>query len=150
MDFRPDYRQIPALRAQCGYPPVLALTATALPAVRQDIVTLFDVDTVIQAPLDRPNLALALSHPSNSLAQQQHVHQWLDRLNPQDRVIIYADKRRDTERWAQHLQTTRGASVGVYHAGLPTAQRQAAHQAFLDRTHRILVATTAFGMGVDI
>ncbi len=149
-DFRPDYRQIPGILAPLHYPPVLALTATALPAVRDDIQQILGIETVIQAPLDRPNLTLALDAAPSALAQQQHVHQILDQLNPTDRVLIYADSRADTERWAMHLQQTRGVAAAAYHAKLPTTARQTAQTAFTEGTTPILVATTAFGMGVDI
>lgn len=149
-DFRPDYRQIPPVLAQLAYPPVLALTATALPAVREDIQRTLGIETVIQAPLDRPNLTLALHSAPSALAQQQQIHQILDRLGPTDRVLIYADSRKDTERWAEHLRLTRGMPVAPYHAGLPGDVRQRTQEAFTAGTTPVLVATTAFGMGVDI
>ncbi len=149
-DFRPDYRQIPGILAPLHYPPVLALTATAIPAVRDDIQQILGIDIVIQAPLDRPNLTMALDAAPSALAQQQHIHRILDQLEPTDRVLIYADSRADTERWATHLQQTRGVSAAAYHAKLPPATRQAAQMAFTEGTTPILVATTAFGMGVDI
>lgn len=149
-DFRPDYRQIPGILERLSYPPILALTATALPAVRDDICQSLGIDQVHQAPMDRPNLSLSLAAAPSGAAQQQHVHQILDRVSPQDRVLIYTDSRKDTERWAEHLRLTRGAAVGAYHARLPGQVRHEAQKAFTDGTSPILVATTAFGMGVDI
>lgn len=149
-DFRPDYRQIPGLLGQLSYPPVLALTATALPSVRDDIVQALGIHTVVQAPLDRPNLGLSIHTAPGSAAQTQHLHQILDTLAPTDRVLCYADSRRDTERWAQHLRQTRGVQAVAYHAGLDPAVRQAAQTTFTEGSTPILIATTAFGMGVDI
>lgn len=148
-DFRPDYRRLPALRRALGDPPVLALTATAPPAIAADIRQLFACTLTLQAPSDRPNLAYGVLPVEHALAQQQALHQWLDRL-PSGLVLCYTTSRKETETWAAHLQRTRGESVSAYHAGLPAETRRAAQAAFTSHATRILVATTAFGMGINL
>jgi len=146
-DFRPDYRLVPVFRRRVGMPPILALTATAPLAVRTEIARELGTDTEIVAPLDRPNLRYGVPAVATEREQAATLAGWLE-AGREGSVIVYAPTRKATEAWAARLG---GASRGVlaYHAGMETTVRQASQDAFMSGQARAIVATTAFGMGVD-
>lgn len=145
-DFRPDYRRLGSLRHLCQGVPLVALSATAAPQVRAEIIRLLQ----LRRPLvqvhsaRRSNLAYAMAQrPSEplplvleALAQARGAR------------LIYARTRRAVESWAQRLQQA-GLEAIAYHAGLEPAARQAALEHFQQQPQPVLVATVAFGMGVD-
>ena len=144
-DFRPDYRQLRSLLDAHAEVPRLALTATADQHTRADILTQLGipVDGLILAGFDRPNIRYAIS-PRDGLAKQ--LGDFIAE-NPGP-GIIYAHSRAETERLAEALQST-GRPTRAYHAGLEPAQRQDNARAFLSSEDMVMVATIAFGMGID-
>jgi ATP-dependent DNA helicase RecQ len=146
-DFRPDYLTIGAALERLGSPPLLAVTATASPAVRADVGRALGRSlAVLQTPLFRPNLRYEVQHEPNADAKMRALVT-LCRETPGS-VVVYVNSRQRTEELARVLRQ-HGVQAAHYHAGLPPEERTAVQDAFmLDRT-RVIVATVAFGMGVD-
>jgi ATP-dependent DNA helicase RecQ len=145
-DFRPEYRSLPEVRERLGGVPVIALTATADKATRADIVrSLFPSEplTFIHS-FDRPNLSLAFQ------AKDQPKRQISEFLEAQGRVsgIIYCGGRGRTERLAEQLQA-KGFDALPYHAGLDQHTRNRHQDRFVKDDRVVMVATVAFGMGVN-
>jgi ATP-dependent DNA helicase RecQ len=147
-DFRPEYLRLGAVLDALGRPPVLALTATASPPVREEIVERLGMrdPAIIVRGFDRPNIRLAARMFADVGAKERAlVAAVTDAAKP---GIVYAATRRGAEelaaRFAEH-----GLRAMAYHAGLRTADRDAAHDAFTADELDVIVATTAFGMGVD-
>ncbi|HEX3005047.1 MAG TPA: ATP-dependent DNA helicase RecQ [Angustibacter sp.] len=147
-DFRPDYLRLGDLRARLGEPPVVALTATASPPVRDEIrdrLRLRD-PAVVVAGFDRPNIDLRVELFSDADRQRSAV---LDHVaSAQGPGIVYTSTRKDTLELADALHE-RGLRVQPYHAGRKAVDRTAVHEAFLDGALDVVVATSAFGMGID-
>ena len=147
-DFRPDYRRIGDVVEGLGRPPVTALTATATPEVRQDIRDQLRLrePAEILTGFDRPNLSFEVM-PAPTRA---------DKLTVAERIIgevegtrlIYAASRRSVEEVAEHFRG-RGLRALAYHAGLPDEERVTVQDRFMAGDADLLVATNAFGMGVD-
>jgi len=151
-DFRPDYLRLGAVVEQLDHPTVLALTATAAPPVRAEIVERLEMRDaqVVVAGFDRPEIRLEVDHYADARAKEQGV---LDRVLGEigeDRGpgIVYSATRRSTEEVAEAL-TERGLRVRPYHAGLSRADREDTQRAWMDDELDVVVATTAFGMGID-
>ncbi|MFM8473770.1 MAG: RecQ family ATP-dependent DNA helicase, partial [Candidatus Kapaibacterium sp.] len=145
-DFRPSYRNIPEALTSLPRVPVIALTATATPEVRDDIVRTLgmrDVATFVKG-FDRPNLSYVTEPCTNKIGRAAE----LVAQTPEGAVIIYAGSRRKVEETAETLRNM-GHAAGTYHAGMPDAQRQQNQERFLAGDLRVLAATSAFGMGVD-
>ncbi len=145
-DFRPEYRALPAIRERLGGVPVIALTATADRATRADIVrSLFPQEplTFIHS-FDRPNLSLAFQ------AKDQPRRQIVDFLEAQGQVsgIVYCGGRERTERLADALRE-KGFDALPYHAGLDQRVRNLHQDRFVKDDRVVMVATVAFGMGVN-
>ncbi|TDC43149.1 RecQ family ATP-dependent DNA helicase [Micromonospora sp. KC213] len=147
-DFRPDYLALGHLVDGLGRPPVVALTATASPPVRDDIIArlrLRDPEVVISG-LDRPNLFIEVAHcPTDDYRWRRLTTLLGDDGRP---GIIYVPTRRTAEELATRL-TDAGFPARHYHGGMPTGARQDLHEAFLADQVPIMVATSAFGMGID-
>ncbi|MGW3784467.1 RecQ family ATP-dependent DNA helicase [Micromonospora chokoriensis] len=147
-DFRPDYLALGHLIEGLGRPPVVALTATASPPVRDDIIArlrLRDPDVVISG-LDRPNLFLEVAHcPDEDYRWRRLMTLLRDEGRP---GIIYVPTRRSSEELAARL-TDAGFPALSYHGGMPVGARAELHEAFLADQVPIMVATSAFGMGID-
>ncbi len=145
-DFRPDYLRLPLLRADLGNPPVLALTATAPPAVQADIRSALGVpdDGVVNTGARRPNLSLRVEAP----ADRDRRLLELVRSDPLAPTIVYALRQADTVRLATLLDQG-GVVARPYHAGLDAEIRAEVQDAFLRDEIACVVATIAFGMGVD-
>jgi ATP-dependent DNA helicase RecQ len=151
-DFRPDYLRLGGVIEQLGHPTVLALTATAAPPVRAEIVERLEMRDaeVVVAGFDRPEIRLEVDHYADAYGKQQGV---LDRVLDEigaDRGpgIVYSATRRSTEEIAEQL-TDRGLRVQPYHAGLRKTEREDTQRAWMDDELDVVVATTAFGMGID-
>jgi ATP-dependent DNA helicase RecQ len=146
-DFRPDYLAIGPVLQRLDDPPLLAVTATASPAVRADIGAALDRDlALVQTPMFRANLRYEVQHLANVEAKIEALVSLC--RTERGSAIVYASSRRRTEELAQILRR-RGVQAAHYHAGLAAEERARVQDAFmLDRT-RVIVATVAFGMGVD-
>jgi len=144
-DFRPDYRLLRPLLDQFGHVPRLALTATADAHTRADILAQLGIaaDGLIVAGFDRPNIRYGI------VPRDQPVRQ-LTRLMAEQPGpgIVYAQTRAQVERLAEALKAT-GRPVLPYHAGLPAEVRAANQAAFVASEDMVMVATIAFGMGID-
>ncbi|MFF4880522.1 RecQ family ATP-dependent DNA helicase [Micromonospora sp. NPDC000668] len=147
-DFRPDYLALGHLIEGIGRPPVVALTATASPPVRDDIIARLRLHKpeVVVSGLDRPNLFLEVAHcPTEDYRWRRLVALLRDDERP---GIIYVPTRRAAEELATRL-TDAGFPAQCYHGGMAAGARSELHEAFLADQVPIMVATSAFGMGID-
>ena len=144
-DFRPDYRGLRPMLDRFADVPRLALTATADEVTRADILKQLGIpdEGLIKAGFDRPNIRYHIS-PRQSGPQQ--IPDFIAR-NP-GAGIVYAPSRKATEDLARKLAAT-GRPTGAYHAGLPPEERAATQAAFVESEDMVMVATIAFGMGID-
>ena len=147
-DFRPSYLRIREVRTRLGGPPTIALTATATPEVRRDIATqlaLREPETIITG-FDRTNLSYHVVRTRTdddkdvALVQALREHEGL--------AVVYAATRRAVDRITGVLESARIRAVG-YHAGLDDSHRRDVQDAFMSERVRAIVATNAFGMGID-
>lgn len=147
-DFRPSYLRMRDVRGALGDPPTIALTATATPTVRRDIARqlgLRDPKVVITG-FDRTNLSYSVLPARNDAAKDSLLVQVLS-----DRpglTVVYAATRKSVERIAGMLERE-GISAAAYHAGLDDARRHEVQESFMTERVRVIVATNAFGMGID-
>jgi ATP-dependent DNA helicase RecQ len=147
-DFRPDYLRLGAQADALGAGVRIALTATAAPPVRREIVQrleLRDPELVI-GDFDRPHLELSVQHARSPTDKQRLIEQAAGELDGSG--IVYASTHAAAEA-ARDTLTAAGERVTLYHAGMGAAARRRAMAAFLDGSARIVAATVAFGMGVD-
>jgi len=147
-NFRPDYLKLAAFGKLCGAERVLALTATATPKVLEDVCRGFDIesDCAIRTGFYRPNLELLFAPVAASNRDQV----LLDRLKsrPTGPTIVYVTLQRTAERVAAFLADN-GLPARPYHAGMKDEDRTATQDWFLGSSDGVVVATIAFGMGVD-
>jgi len=145
-DFRPEYAMLGEVRRRLGGVQTIALTATADVATRGDILAkLFEREPrVFVHGFDRPNLHLAMAAKDNAARQ---LRLFLDR-HPGESGIIYCASRNATERLAQQL-SEHGRRALPYHAGMSPADRDRNQDVFLQEDGIVMVATVAFGMGID-
>jgi len=145
-DFRPDYRLLRPMMDAFPAVPRLALTATADEHTRADILAQLGIaeDGLIVAGFDRPNIRYTVRHRDNPLRQLRDL--MAQQPGP---GIIYAPTRRKVEELAEKLADATGRVVLPYHAGLPPEQRSANQAAFVASEDMVMVATVAFGMGID-
>jgi len=147
-DFRPDYLALGHLIRTIGRPPVVALTATASPPVRDDIVDRLGLrdPRVVISGLDRPNLFL---EAANCPTEDYRWRRLLALLREGERPgIVYVPTRRATEELCERL-TAAGLPAHAYHGGMAAGLRRERHEEFLADQVDIMVATSAFGMGID-
>jgi ATP-dependent DNA helicase RecQ len=146
-DFRQDYQRLKLLHEQFQNVPCIALTATADQRTRKEIVTqlgLGDAQVFINS-FDRPNIHYAISEGNNP---KNRLWQFLEQSHAFDAGIVYCLSRKKVEAIADWL-TDQGRIALPYHAGLPQLVRQQNQQRFLREEGVIIVATIAFGMGID-
>jgi ATP-dependent DNA helicase RecQ len=147
-DFRPAYRKIGLARLALGKPPTLALTATATRAVRDDVVASLRLGPIerIVGSFDRPNLFFAARRVRD---EEERRHELLGLLRPyRGPSIVYVPTRRLAERWSRSLLNA-GVDAVPYHAGLEHMVRRALQDRFTADRIECVVATTAFGLGID-
>jgi ATP-dependent DNA helicase RecQ len=145
-DFRPDYRKLRPLLDSFPDVPRLALTATADARTRADILEQLGIpaDGLIVAGFDRPNIRYAIRHRDNAVRQLERL--MAEQPGP---GIVYAPTRAKVERIAEQLAQRTGRPVLPYHAGLAPPVRAANQAAFVASEDMVIVATIAFGMGID-
>ncbi len=152
-DFRPSYLRVREVRSRLGNPPTVALTATATPEVREDIarqLALREPEVVITG-FDRTNLSYHVMPARNDAAKDALLIELLGehlRTHADGVAIVYASTRKTVERIAGVLTKAR-LPVLAYHAGLDDEHRAEVQDAFMREQVRIIVATNAFGMGID-
>src|SRR5512139_60708 len=145
-DFRPEYRQMVEVRKRFPQAVCLALTATATSRVRQDIRTTLKFATTSEfvASFNRENLYIEVLPKQDPIAQ---TIQMLERYKDQS-GIIYCFSRKQVDELAAYL-SSKGYSVRPYHAGLEDSERRRNQEAFIHDDIQIIVATIAFGMGIN-
>jgi ATP-dependent DNA helicase RecQ len=145
-DFRPEYRQLKLIREEFPEASMHAYTATATPEVRRDIAMELGLrePLVLVGDFDRPNLTYRV------LPRQDEAKQVMDVLDRHrgEAGIIYCTRRKDVDSLAEKLRK-RGLDVVAYHAGLTQEERREAQEKFSNEKCDIVVATVAFGMGID-
>ena len=147
-DFRPDYMLLGAQARAVGAPVRLGLTATAAPPVRQEIVRRLGLrdPAVVIGDFDRPNIRLSVTRVRTADDKQRELARAVGDLGGPG--IVYAATHASAQA-AHDTLAAGGQSVTLYHAGLPARERHTAMTAFLDGEARVIVATVAFGMGID-
>lgn len=145
-DFRPEYRQVGLIRQRMPDTPFMALTATATPRVAQDIITQLGLrnPAIHRGGFERPNLYYQV-RPKQRVLEQ--ILAYLQ-MNPHHEGIIYCHSRKGVEEMAQRL-VQHGIKALPYHGGLDHDVRSANQHEFIYGQARVMVATIAFGMGVD-
>ena len=148
-DFRPEYVQLGTLRKAFGSAPFMALTATADEVTRQDIRERLNLHSprVFISSFDRPNLSLNVFRGLNGAEKLKAINRFLG-IRAGESGIIYCLSRKTTEQLAEKLEAL-GVSARPYHAGLSADKRRETQQAFIADQLRVVVATIAFGMGID-
>ena len=147
-DFRPAFSALRDARRALGRPPVLALTATASAPVQREIAEALDIprDGILSHGVYRPNLRLAVELPQTEDQRREFL---LRRLQDVDgSAIVYCATVREATALHRMLRD-KNLPAGLYHGKLPKAERTAAQEAFMGGEHRVMVATNAFGMGID-
>jgi ATP-dependent DNA helicase RecQ len=149
--FRPDYLRLGTVVKELGHPTVLALTATAAPLVREEIVERLGMrkPRIIVRGFDRPNIRFSVTSFETEADKKRAL---LERVAESAKPgIVYVGTRKQAEEIAEAL-TEAGVQAASYHAGMKAAEREEVQQAFMsDETEHaeVIVATTAFGMGVN-
>ena len=150
-DFRPDYLRLGEVRHALGDPVLLALTATAAPPVRAEILELLEMNEpeVVVRGFDRPNIWLGVERFTDAERKTRALLDWVAGAAPGP-GIVYAATQKGAEDLAAQLGE-RGIRAAVYHGGLSPKRREAAQEAFMadDGDVDVMCATIAFGMGVD-
>lgn len=145
-DFRPEYRQLSILKEEFPEIPVIALTATADKVTRRDICKQLQIpeEHTFISSFDRPNISLEVL-PGRKRLQQ--IQSFLNKV-PNQSGIIYCLSRKSTEAVAESLNNL-GFKAEAYHAGIPADKRSKIQENFINDETPIIVATIAFGMGID-
>jgi ATP-dependent DNA helicase RecQ len=146
-EFRPVYRDLGKVRYQLGNPPTIALTGSATPAARAEIRAVLRLRDAVDvlASFDRPNLYFAVERVRDDTTRFARLR---GLLNGDGTSLVYAPSRRFTELVTRALLRV-GVRAGPYHAGLTPRTRRAVLVAFRSGGLRVVVATSAFGMGID-
>ncbi len=144
-DFRPSYLQFSQIRKLLPTVPVLALTATATPKVVKDIQHQlgFEAENVVSMSFERQQLSYVVRHTVDKFNEIVHILEHVE-----GSAIVYTRNRRQTREIADRLGQ-KGISATNYHAHLPHHEKTLRQQAWIDNEYRVMVATNAFGMGID-
>ncbi len=154
-DFRPDYMRLHELREFCSAP-TIALTATATPRVVDEIASKLELPqpVLVRGDFRRPNLRFVVRHARSAkqrleILEDELVAQGLNTKKGDGRAVIYCSTRKTVESVAKALRAKKVA-VGYYHAGRTPLARDRAQRSLSEGRTRVLVATNAFGMGIDM
>lgn len=145
-DFRPPYREIAKLRDYQPQVPIMAVTATATSEVKTDIIQQLKLKqpALFEASFARPNISYEVYAVPNKINAIKRVIS----LFPNQTGIIYCQTRKSVKQLTQHF-TALGVNVGIYHGGMDAKSRTEMLNAWLKNNFRIMIATNAFGMGID-
>ena len=145
-DFRPAYREIAHLKELVGQKPVLALTASATKEVRRDIIDSLELrePTIFKGGFERENLVYKALETEN---KDKHLLDLLESRKGQS-GIVYVNTRRNAKS-VTHMLIQKGYKADIYHAGLPMEKRNQKQDAWIKGETKVIVATNAFGMGID-
>jgi ATP-dependent DNA helicase RecQ len=148
-DFRPDYLRLQSFRERIGRPQTVALTATATPYVRADIIEQLKLDDprAFVSGFDRPNLSLGVVHTEKEREKYARIRQLASEYAGQS-GIVYTSTRKSVEQITRKLLDYKLSVVG-YHAGMTDEERVRAQEEFMSGRAQVIVATNAFGMGID-
>jgi ATP-dependent DNA helicase RecQ len=148
-DFRTDYLLIGSLRERIGQVPVMALTATATKEVQEDITVQLGIEDGARIIMgyDRPNLAFIFRRETTVENKYKEAVAFL--RGQRGCGIIYTSSRGECEEFARFLRQQLGEEIAFYHAGMQAEERSQVQEAFIRGKFRIVVATNAFGMGID-
>ncbi|MEF2975996.1 RecQ family ATP-dependent DNA helicase [Subtercola sp. YIM 133946] len=151
-DFRPDYLGLGDAIEALGHPPVLAMTATGASPVRDEIVERLGMrdHQLIARGFDRPNLHIAVVRHESDADKRRAVREQVEHLETDARQtgLVYVATRKDTQQYSAELQAAGIRSAG-YNGGMPAGERQAVYEQFIGDETDVVVATSAFGMGID-
>lgn len=147
-DFRPDYLKLKDVVQEIGNPQVLALTATATPYVRADIIEQLSLKNpnAFVSGFDRPNLTIEVIHTQKEREKIEQIKSMA--RESKGSGIIYTSTRKAVDAVSTKLKTA-GLSVNCYHAGMTENERTRAQDDFMSGKTQMIVATNAFGMGID-
>jgi ATP-dependent DNA helicase RecQ len=148
-DFRPDYLRLRGALERIGRPQAIALTATATPYVRADIIEQLELKEprAFVSGFDRPNLSINVTHTQKEREKITRIRA-LTAKHAGGSGIIYSSTRKSVEQVTSRLKTA-GLKVVAYHAGMDDAARAEAQDEFMSGRTQMIVATNAFGMGID-
>lgn len=148
-DFRPDYRRIESVIKEIGNPAILALTATATKEVRDDIVKVLGMNNpdIIINGFNRENLIYGVEDYYSKEDKNKGLLAFLGKVNKPG--IIYVSSIKDAQSLYNYLSTNSDLNYGLYHGKIPPKQRDKTQDDFLYNRIDVLIATNAFGMGVD-
>ncbi len=146
-DFRPDYLRLSEAVAALDFPQTAAFTATATPEVQKDVLEVLKLrDPLVSiSGFERPNLSLRIAHCDG---HREKYDRLADLIESQHTGIVYCSTRKRVEEVSTTL-AGRGIKLVAYHGGMEDKDREWAQNVFLDRTYDVVVATNAFGMGID-
>jgi ATP-dependent DNA helicase RecQ len=150
-DFRPAYLNLGRVISALGHPTVLALTATATPAVREDIVTQLGIPNAkpIVRGFDRPNLVYEVARATSDEDKLRVLRTKLTGELRDSLGIIYTATIKNTYAVSEYLREELGTEADVYHSKLQKAERDRVHDHFMSENVKVVVATNAFGLGID-
>jgi len=150
-DFRPAYLNLGRVIAALGHPTVLALTATATPAVREDIVMQLGIQNAkaIVRGFDRPNLVYEVARTASDEDKLRVLRNKLGGPLRNSLGIIYTATIKNTYAVSEYLREELGIDADVYHSKLQKAERDRVHDHFMNEDVKVVVATNAFGLGID-
>ncbi len=148
-DFRPDYARLGEFRRRLGSPQTIALTATATPTVRDDVAKILQLrdPEIFVTGFTRPNLRFEAYLPRGHQQKKKMLQRALAEI--EGAGIIYAATRKRCEEVCEFVAEECGSSVGIYHGGMPPDARRQAQDKFMEGKTEVIVATNAFGMGID-
>jgi ATP-dependent DNA helicase RecQ len=148
-DFRPDYARLGWFRERLGFPQTIALTATATPDVRADVVKQLRLRSprIFITGFARPNLRFEVRSCSGAHEKNEELLKLLEETPGAG--IIYGSTRKGCDELVALLRNASDRKIGLYHAGLETEQRRLVQERFMSGEVEIIVATNAFGMGID-
>lgn len=149
-DFRPEYMELSMLATRYPHTPRIALTATAGAATKKEIISCLSLENapVYISSFDRPNIRYSVSKKGSKTENRDELLAFIEKEHPNDAGIVYCLSRKSTEEVALFLKAA-GLKAMPYHAGLDQEYRNSVQEKFINEEAIIVVATIAFGMGID-